>query len=274
LSLAGGDLAGRDGTADDLALLTAAAAEAGRIALGYFRRDPERWDKGGGAGPVSEADLAADRMLREALTAARPDYGWLSEETPDDRARLDCERVFVVDPIDGTRAFLAGEEGWCVATAVVERGAPVAAAVVFPAMDTVYAAAFGAGATRDGAPIRASAREGLGGGVAYASENALKAARWPGGAPPMRRSFKPAMIHRLCLVAEGAGEATISFGRVWDWDAAPGALIAAEAGCAVTDAEGRKLTFNAADPRAAGLIAAPASLHADLIARRGGAAGG
>jgi myo-inositol-1(or 4)-monophosphatase len=84
----------------------------------------------------------------------------------------------------------------------------------------------------------------------------------------MRRSFRPAMIHRLCLTAEGAGEATISFGRVWDWDAAAGALIAAEAGCAVTDVDGAPLVFNRPDPRAEGLLAAPSALHGAMLARR------
>jgi myo-inositol-1(or 4)-monophosphatase len=258
--------------ADDLALLTEVASAAGEAALGFFRRDPKRWEKGQGAGPVSEADLAADALLRDRLTAARPDYGWLSEETPDDRQRLACARVFVVDPIDGTRAFLAGEAGWCVAAAVVAAGRPVAGVAVFPVTGVVYAATLGGGATRDGAAIRASARAALAGGVAFAAASQLAPERWPGGAPAMRRSFRPAMIHRLCLVAEGAGEAAISFRQSWDWDLAAGALIAEEAGCAATDAEGAPLVFNRPDPRSRGLLVAPRALHAELLHRRAAAA--
>ena len=94
----------------DLALLTDAAREAGRIAMRFWRRDPQVWDKGGEHGPVTEADLAVNDMLKPMLLAARPDYGWLSEETPDNADRLSRDTVFIVDPIDGTRAFVAGEE--------------------------------------------------------------------------------------------------------------------------------------------------------------------
>ncbi len=258
--------------ADDLALLTAAAAAAGEAALGFFRRSPKRWENPRDAGPVSEADLAADALLKDRLTAARPGYGWLSEETPDDPARLACARAFVVDPIDGTRAFLAGEAGWCVAAAVVEAGRPVAGVAVFPVAGMVYAAVSGGGATRDGAPIRASARPGLEGGLAFAAASQLSPERWPGGAPPMRRGLRPAMVHRLCLVAEGAGEAAISLRPCWEWDIAAGALIAAEAGCAATDAAGAPLAFNRPDPRAEGLLVAPPPLHAALLRRRRGPA--
>ena len=251
----------------DLALLTEIAREAGEAARRFFGRAPEAWEKPGGAGPVSEADLAADRLLKARLIGARPDYGWLSEETPDAPERLSRERIFVVDPIDGTRAFLAGEPGWCVAAAVIEGGAPVAAVAWFPILGLLYAAAAGAGATRDGAPIRPSARASLAGGVAYGNKSQLGPARFPGGAPEMRRAFRPSMVHRLCLVAEGEGEAAVTFNPVWEWDAAAGALIAAEAGCAVSDGAGAAPVFNAPHPRLAGLIVAPPALHADLMAR-------
>ena len=116
---------------EDLSLLRAAAVEAGRIALGYFRQNPEVWLKGGSS-PVSEADYAVDRYLKETLLAARPDYGWLSEETADHPARLASRRTFVVDPIDGTRGFLEGGSRWCVSVAVVEAGRSVAGVIEAP----------------------------------------------------------------------------------------------------------------------------------------------
>ena len=116
----------------DLDLLIAAAQEAGQLALGYWRNRPREWDKGDGAGPVTEADLAVDARLRARLTAARPDHGWLSEESPDDGSRLGRRRLFVVDPIDGTRAFIAGETGWALALAVVEDGRVTAGVVHLP----------------------------------------------------------------------------------------------------------------------------------------------
>ena len=106
----------------DRDLLVAAARAAGKIALHHFRSDPEHWHKPGDAGPVTEADLEVNAMLRDRLRHARPGYGWLSEEDEDSATRLDRERVFIIDPIDGTRSFIAGEEGFSVALAVAERG--------------------------------------------------------------------------------------------------------------------------------------------------------
>ena len=118
--------------ASDLALLIDAARKAGTIATGYFGNDPDVTDKPAGAGPVTEADLAVNRMLHDTLGAARPDYGWLSEETEDNADRLSTDRQFVIDPIDGTRAFIAGNRDWAHSLAVVEGGQVRAAAVYLP----------------------------------------------------------------------------------------------------------------------------------------------
>src|SRR5712664_1853384 len=118
---------------DDLDLLVAAAREAAALALTFFGQDPRSWAKGA-TSIVSEADFALDRLLAERLRTARPDYGWLSEETADNPERLDRRRVFVVDPIDGTRAFLSGRSEWCVSLAVVADGRPVVAVLLAPAL--------------------------------------------------------------------------------------------------------------------------------------------
>ena len=133
----------------DLQLIRDAAREAGDIAMRYFKRNPEVWLKGGHS-PVSEADYAVDKFLRETLIAARPDYGWLSEETVDSAARLEARRTFVVDPIDGTRSFLEGRSTWCVSIAVVENGNAVAGVVDCPAKDEIYWAEPVAAAGRTG----------------------------------------------------------------------------------------------------------------------------
>lgn len=263
------DAEGRD--AADVALMIELAHEAGRIALARRAAGFETWDKAAGQGPVTEADLEIDRMLRAELLGARPGYGWLSEETedaPEGRAaRLAAERVFVVDPIDGTRAYAAGEDGFCHALAVVESGVAVAAVVLMPVSGRVYAARRGGGATRDGAPIRPTAREALEGARTLATQAGLRADRWPGGAPPVSRHFRPSLVTRLCLVAEGAYDASISTGPVWEWDAAAGALIAAEAGAAVADATGAALRLNRAEPRLDGLLATAPALLPPLLAR-------
>ena len=140
------------GATEDLPLLRDAAREAGVIAMRYFGNNPQVWMKGG-TSPVSEADHAADAYLRETLLAARPDYGWLSEETADDPARLSARRTFVVDPIDGTRGFLEGLRSWCVSVAVVEDGRTLAGVLECPAMDETYWALPGEGAFRNGKRI-------------------------------------------------------------------------------------------------------------------------
>lgn len=250
----------------DRALLVAAAEAAGTIALRHFGADPQTWEKPG-AGPVTEADLEIDRMLRAELTAARPDYGWLSEESEGAHDRDRRERVFIVDPIDGTRAFIAGERGWGTAVAVAEWGRVIAAAMHLPAHGQTYAAALGRGATRDGAPIRASARAALEGATALAASSQLRDEFWPGGIPPVERHFRPSLAWRLCLVAEGRFDLMVTLRDAYEWDIAAGALIAAEAGATVTDRLGKALSFNHHPAQSRGVIAAPAPLHRALMAR-------
>ncbi len=258
--------------AEDRALLEAAAVAAGEVALAHHGRPVAIREKGDGQGPVSEADLAVNAALAERLRHARPDYGWLSEEDVDGHgpgaARSRARRVFVVDPIDGTRAFLAGEAGWGVAVAVVEDGRPVAACFHLPARDETYAAHLGGGASLNGRPISMSDRTALIGARGLAGKAALSPEHWPGGVPEIVREMRPALIWRLCLVAEGRADLALTLGPAWEWDVAAGALIAAEAGAAATDPDGRQLAFNRTPPRTPGVIVAPPALHAALMARR------
>lgn len=252
---------------DDLALLLSAAQAAGPIALRYWRRDPKAWEKGAGAGPVSEADLAVDAALKSALLAARPGYGWLSEETPDDAARLSQDRVFIVDPIDGTRAFLAGEEAFALSLAVAVGGRVIAAVVHLPARGLTYAAHEGGPATHNGTAIQASTRTELAGADVLTTRAALAPELWPQGVPDLKRSFRASLAWRLCLAAEGRHDAMLTLRDTWEWDSAAGSLIAERAGCTVTDRHGAALRFNQPVPQAPGVIAAPPALHAALRAR-------
>lgn len=255
----------------DAELLAEVVRAAGALALARAGSPGAVREKPGGGGPVSEADLAVDRLLRERLLDARPGYGWLSEETEDDLARLGRERVFVVDPIDGTRAFLAGQPAWAVSAAIVEAGVPVVGIVHMPALGKTYAARRGGGATRNGRPIAPSRRTELAGAEVLANANQLAAEHWPGGTPPVERAFRPSIAYRLCLVAEGRFDATLTFRPSWEWDLAAGDLVAREAGATVTDGDGGPLVYNRSDPRVAGIVVAPPALHAALMARRLGA---
>ena len=248
-------------------LLVAAAEAAGGIALKAFRGDYESWDKPG-EGPVTAVDLAVDEMLRAELMRARPDYGWLSEESRSDTDLDARERVFILDPIDGTRAFMGGQEGWGTALAVAERGRVIAGVMHLPARGETYAAALGAGATLDGRAIRASRRGKLDGARALVASSMLKAELWPGGVPPVARHFRPSLAWRLCLVAAGRFDLMVTLRDAWEWDVAAGTLIAAEAGAVVTDRDGGALEFSRHPARAAGIIAAPEGLHTALMRLR------
>ena len=141
--------------ARDAALLTETVREAGALALSLFRTELKNWTKGASS-PVSEADIAVNDLIEKRLRSATPDYGWLSEESADDEARLGKPLVWIVDPIDGTRGYLAGREDWCVSVALVEDASPVLAAVFAPASDEFFFAARGQGATRNDVPIHAT----------------------------------------------------------------------------------------------------------------------
>ncbi|SLN71434.1 Inositol-1-monophosphatase [Roseovarius albus] len=251
--------------ARDLELLIDAAHEAGRIAIKFTGTDAKRWDKPGDAGPVTEADLAVNVMLGDVLREARPEYGWLSEETEDDASRLDKERVFIIDPIDGTRSFIEGSNTWAHAIAVADQGIVTAAVVYLPLRDKLYAAAAGRGATLNGQPISVSNRNDLIGASVLAAKPTLKPEHWPGGVPDFNRSHRPSLAYRQSLVAEGRFDAMLTLRPTWEWDIAASDLILREAGAVTTDQLGQGLIFNNPTPRVNGVVTANPSLHASLI---------
>jgi myo-inositol-1(or 4)-monophosphatase len=251
---------------EDLSLIVEAAHAAGRLAAG-LRDEGLSVELKDGASPVTNADLAADTLLKQTLRHARPDYGWLSEETADDPARLRARRIFVVDPIDGTRAFLAGEPWWTVCVAVVEDRRPVAGVVFAPQLAETYAAAAGAGASLNGQPIRASAAGALEGCGMIAHPRMFRHADWPEPWPDMRIARRNSTAYRLCLVASGAADATVTFAAKHDWDLAAADLIASEAGGYVGDHQGRIFAYNAPIPMQPSLVCAAPGL-APLILER------
>lgn len=251
--------------AADRDLLIGAAEEAGRIARRFWRNKPETWIKPGDAGPVTEADLAIDAMLKAELRAARPDYGWLSEETPDDPARLAHDRCFIIDPIDGTRAFIEGDTSFAHALAVAERGRVIAGVVYLPEKDALYAATEEGPATLNGQVISATNPAGTQGATVLTSSATMAPQNWKGAVlPPVQRVFRASFAWRLCLVAEGRFDAALTLRPSWEWDIAAGDLIARQAGATVSDRTGAALVFNRADPRADGVIAAGRHLWQEL----------
>lgn len=249
----------------DLTLIASAAVEAGAVAMRHWKADPKVWEKPG-LGPVTEADLAVNALLADRLRKARPGYGWLSEETPDDAARLDCERLFIIDPIDGTRAFIAGERHFAVSIGVAEKGRVVAGAIYLPAMDRLYQAGIDSPALCNGQPIRCADRSALAGANLLMSKSFLAPDHWRQPPPDLKRSFRSSIAYRLCLVAEGAFDGMISTRDAWEWDIAAGALIAERAGAAVSDRLGGPLRFNSAGAKTAGILVAPPGVHRDILA--------
>ncbi|PTV95270.1 myo-inositol-1(or 4)-monophosphatase [Rhodobacter aestuarii] len=252
--------------ATDLALLSEAAVAAGELALRYWKRAPNAWEKDGGAGPVSEADLAVNDLLAEILRDARPDYGWLSEESQDDPARLAAKRLFVVDPIDGTRAFLANEPGFAHAIAVVENGKAVAGVVHLPVLEQSYTATLDGPAQLDGKTIQATETEEIDGSTLLTVRAVDEPFHWNGPCPAYKRSFRPSLAWRLCLVAEGRFDASLSLRQAWEWDVAAASLIAERAGAVTSDRIGTPLSFNTPSARADGLLVANPILHAHYLA--------
>jgi myo-inositol-1(or 4)-monophosphatase len=247
---------------EDLALLMRAAREAGAIAVKLRNQGLKVWSKAGGS-PVTNADLEVDGYLKEALLGARPDYGWLSEETADNLDRLETQRQFVVDPIDGTVAFFKRQPWFTVALAVVEAGHPVAAAIYAPALDEMYAAERGGGLTLDGEPVRASGCEALESCGMLGDASLFAQPDWPA----MRVEKRNSIALRMALVGAGAFDAAVALTRKFDWDVCAGDLIAREGGALVTDARGRPFQFNKPEPWQPNLICAARPLHPLILAR-------
>jgi len=255
--------------ADDLALLREVVLEAGALAMTYFRADPKTWTKTAGD-PVTEADIAVDTLLRERLTGARPGYGWLSEETEDTTERLACRHVWIVDPIDGTRAFIEGRPEFTVAAAMVEDGRPKAGVVFNPATDEFYDALAGAGAWLNGAPIAVTRRTGFDGAKLLASSRMVRRAIDKLTTAPVTFDAVNSIAYRLALVAAGRFDATFSLAAKSDWDIAAADLILTEAGGMLSDVAGQPFVYNSRRARLPSILGAGPAMHAALVDVIGG----
>lgn len=250
----------------DLDLILDAAKEAAALATGLRAKGLKVEHKEGGS-PVTNGDLAVDDLLKTRLLAARPDYGWLSEETPDNSARLSKERIFLIDPIDGTSAYVKGRDWWTVCIAVVEHGKTIAGVVIAPALDQTYAAAAGQGATLNGGPIAATGCDAVEGCNMLGDAKMFADPRWPAPWPDMHIEARNSVAYRMCLVAAGAFDAVVAPAPKHDWDMAAADLIAREAGARVTDNWGRPFVFNRPEAKQYGLVCSGPALHPLLLKR-------
>lgn len=251
--------------AADRALIEDAVRAAGDTALQHFRNRVTGWSKPDGT-PVSDADLAVNRLLADRLLAARPTYGWLSEETLEELANRRAERTYIVDPIDGTRAFLSGGQEWCIGVAVLSRGRPIAAAILQPTTGTLYSAAAGMGARRNDHPIHVSDRRELEGAHLIAHAGLRRPERWTVPWPRVRYGMTFAMLLRLCRVGDGSVDGMVALGVKSDWDVAAGDLIVQEAGGVVTDLAGAPLHYGGASLAQNGVVAGGPALMDRMVA--------
>lgn len=245
-------------------LLREAAIAAGALAMTYFRRNPSSWEKSGGS-PVTEADMAVDAFLRTELLAERPRYGWLSEETLDDPTRLQRETLFVVDPIDGTRAFINGDERWCVSLAVVHGHRPVAAALYAPALDELLVACHGGGAWAQDRRLAVSERLELDGSRLAGPRGWLRTEAVRRAGADLHEHI-PSLAYRFASVAAGRLDAAFASPRANDWDLAACDLLVHEAGGRIAELDGTAPRYNREIPRHGALAAANGKLLPAVLA--------
>jgi len=244
--------------------LEAILREAGEIALETSRREFKRWTKGHDNSPVSEADLAVNDFLKDRLPALAPQAGWLSEETEDDPAARATDTIWIVDPIDGTRAFITKRPDWTICVALVDRGRPQLAGVYAPVTNEMFIAAAGLGATRNGVSMSVRAGNDLDGVRAAGPRRYLDqlAALTP---DTLQLPKVHSLALRLTRVAEGAFDVALSSPGSHDWDLAAADLLIHEAGGILTDIAGRGLRYNLPEPTHGALVAASAGRHGQLI---------
>ena len=254
-----------------LPALTAAARRGGATALAYFRLGrPTSASVAYKAGdsPVTAADLAADKALAELLRPAFPEAGWLSEESEDGAERLGKTQLLIVDPIDGTRAFMRGDPCWTVAVALIERGAPVAGVVYAPALEETFAASRGGGASLNGAPIRAARLASLDGATVAGPRGLVSALAANAGFRPAPGPRTPSLAYRLASVAAGRIAIGAAGAEAHDWDIAAADVILRESDAALRE-NGAEVRYNQPRTRHDRLLAAPLEWLARLTAAFG-----
>lgn len=252
--------------APDRDILIDAVRQAGEIARNYFQTDVKQWQKSKND-PVTEADLAVDALLKKALTNARQDYGWMSEESTDDLSRLDRSRVWIVDPIDGTRAFVKGRPHFTICAAMVEDGTSAVGVVYNPITDDLFDAVRGQGARRNGQTISASQTPEIENCRMLGSKDLFHHPKWKRTWPDMTIKAMNSIALRMVLAASGEWDACMALNGKSDWDLAAADIICTEAGANCTDYKGERFTYNQETTRQSSVVVANPVLHDKLIER-------
>jgi myo-inositol-1(or 4)-monophosphatase len=247
----------------DLPLLESAVREAGSMALALLKQGITVWNKPDGS-VLTDGDLVIDEFLKSTLTKARPGYGWLSEESPDDPARLAAQRIWIVDPIDGTRSYSKGGSSWNIGASLVENGRPLLSCVYHPQLGRFYSAASGQGTTLNGEKLTLAEQESSLKGLRIMGSKSLTSKLERHGTITVAAGEMP-LLARFAMLASGELDATVSVGPKNDWDLAPGELLVTEAGGTVTDLRGNLFNYNQPSRQQPGLVAAAPSRHKAII---------
>jgi myo-inositol-1(or 4)-monophosphatase len=259
-----------DALAADLDLATRAAREAGRVIMGYYQDEYEIKQKGKG-NPVTTADLEADKVLKAVLLSGTPGDGWLSEETVDSPERLSARRVWIVDPIDGTKEFISGLPQFAISIALAVEGRIAVGVIYNPARDELYQGTTGGGVTLNGGAVRVTDLADLKQANILASRSEVSRGEFDRFQGDFRVTPIGSIAYKLALVACGQADLTFTLTPKTEWDFAAGYLLVTEAGGRVRILGDHPQTFNQPDPRVAGLVATNAALH-DPVLRLVGAA--
>ena len=238
--------------------------QAGVAIMGYFRSALSVRDKSPD-NPVTDADYAADNLLREELTRLLPTAGWLSEETVDSRERLSNEFTWVVDPLDGTKEFIMGIPEFSVSVALVQSGQPVLGVIFNPVTDELYSGLRGHGVTLNGTPINVSERKELAGAQVDASRSEIKRGEFAPFEQRMNVQIMGSIAYKLARVAAGQADATWSRGPKNEWDICAGVLLVQEAGGVCVELDNTPFTFNRPQTKVSGIIADNGRLHAEIV---------
>jgi myo-inositol-1(or 4)-monophosphatase len=242
-----------------------AGLEASRAVFARFTPGAIQTEYKVGHDPVTEADRALDAVLRKELL--RNGEGWLSEESVDDPLRLQCSRVWVVDPLDGTREFVQGIPEFCVSIGFVEDGCPVAGGIYNPATDETFLGSIGSGVTYNGKPSQPSQRKSMDGALVLASRSEVKRGEWK---PFENAAFKirpmGSVAYKLALVSAGLADVTFTLTPKNEWDVVAGEVLVQSAGGFVSTLEKTRLIANRRDPLLSGLLASGPFLKEQLLA--------
>ena len=240
--------------------------EAGKLALKWFKKDPEQWKKEDGS-LVSKADIEINDLLNKLLKNKNPEFGWLSEENEDDKSRLNKKITFVVDPLDGTKAFLEGKKEFSISVAIVKNGLPVSGIVFSPSTDEMFEAEKNKGSWKNNKKVIISNYNRLEKCKMIAFKPMFSHPAWKEPWPKMDVENRNSIAYRMALVASGQYDAMMALNSKNDWDIAAGDLLISEAGGIVTLHTNKKIIYNIENTKKPSVIGTNKAIHEKIIKR-------